>query len=231
MSEVRDPQIQRLLDRAAIQDCLARYARGMDRHDEELVLSAYFEDAVDHHGQFTGSPRELAAWGADQHESVWDAHQHFLSNVTIEFDGDIAHVETYVMFVQRRRGGGVVDFGGGRYVDRFERRAGDWRIAARVLGHGLGVRGRRGGSAGRARPLRARALGPGGRLVCAAARGRRGGGREGRRGRRAGARSARGERPDVARGSDAGRFRGARRAANVRRDARRSSSAGRAIAL
>ena len=133
MFEIRDPQIQRLLDRAAIQECLARYARGLDRHDEELVLSAYFEDAVDRHGQFTGSPRELAAWGADQHESVWDAHQHFLSNTTIDLDGDSAHVETYVMFVQRRRGGGVVDFGGGRYVDRFERRAGDWRIAARVL--------------------------------------------------------------------------------------------------
>ena len=27
----------------------------------------------------------------------------------------------------------IVDFGGGRYVDRFERRAGDWRIAARVV--------------------------------------------------------------------------------------------------
>jgi ketosteroid isomerase-like protein len=133
MSEVRDPQIQHLLDRAAIGDCLARYARGLDRHDEELVLSAYFEDAVDRHGQFVGSPRELAAWGAGQHESVWDAHQHFLSNTTIELDGDLAHVETYVMFVQRRRGGAVVDFGGGRYVDRFERRAGEWRIAARVL--------------------------------------------------------------------------------------------------
>jgi len=133
VSEVRDPQIQGLLDRSAIQDCLARYARGLDRHDEALVLSAYFEDAVDRHGQFTGSPRELAAWGAGQHESVWDAHQHFLSNTTIELDGDLAHVETYVMFVQRRRGGAVVDFGGGRYVDRFERRAGEWRIAARVL--------------------------------------------------------------------------------------------------
>ena len=133
MSEVHDPQIQRLLDRTAIGDCLARYARGLDRHDDELVASAFFEDAVDRHGQFTGSPRELAAWGAAQHESVWDAHQHFLSNVTIEFDGDVAHVETYVMFVQRRRGGDVVDFGGGRYVDRFERRAGEWRIAVRVL--------------------------------------------------------------------------------------------------
>ena len=133
MSEVRDPQLQRLLDRAAIHDCLARYARGIDRHDDELALSAFFDDAVDRHGQNARSPRELVAWGASQHESVWDAHQHFLSNVTIDWDGDVAHVETYVMFVQRRRGGGVVDFGGARYVDRFERRAGDWRIADRAV--------------------------------------------------------------------------------------------------
>jgi hypothetical protein len=35
--------------------------------------------------------------------------------------------------VQRRRDEAKVDLGGGRYVDRLERRDGEWRIAAREL--------------------------------------------------------------------------------------------------
>ena len=134
MPDQRDPQIQRLLDRQAIGDCLTRYARGIDRHDDELVMSAFHEDALDRHGQFVGSPRDLAAWGHAQHEQTWISHQHFLMNQTVDFDGeDEAHVETYLMFVQRRAAGARVDFGGGRYLDRFERRDGDWRIAARLV--------------------------------------------------------------------------------------------------
>jgi hypothetical protein len=110
-----------------------RYARGLDRHDEELIESAFHEDALDRHGQFVGSPAELAAWGNSQHAEIWETHQHFLANQTIDFDDDTAHVETYVLFVQRRKGQPRLDFGGGRYVDRFERRRGEWRIAARLL--------------------------------------------------------------------------------------------------
>jgi len=35
--------------------------------------------------------------------------------------------------VLRRQDGSGQEFMGGRYVDRFERRAGDWRIARRVV--------------------------------------------------------------------------------------------------
>jgi SnoaL-like domain len=131
--EARDPEIQRLLDRQAISDCLLRYARGIDRHDSELARSAFHDDALDRHGQFVGSPAELVDWGNSTHADVWVAHQHFLVNQTVEIDGDVAHAETYVLFVQRRKSGDTVDFGGGRYVDRFERRDGEWRIAARVV--------------------------------------------------------------------------------------------------
>jgi hypothetical protein len=36
MRETHSPEVQRLLDREAIWDCLYRYTRGLDRHDEEL---------------------------------------------------------------------------------------------------------------------------------------------------------------------------------------------------
>ena len=45
VSQFRDE----LADREAIRDCLYRYARGMDRCDEEMLRSAYWEDALDDH--------------------------------------------------------------------------------------------------------------------------------------------------------------------------------------
>src|SRR5215203_2867790 len=40
--------------------------------------------------------------------------------------------ETYCLFCQRRRDGDIVlEFVGARYIDRLERRDGEWRIAAR----------------------------------------------------------------------------------------------------
>ena len=42
-----DPRMQDLLDRQAILDCLNRYCMGVDRHDSELLISAFHADAVD----------------------------------------------------------------------------------------------------------------------------------------------------------------------------------------
>ncbi len=132
MSAQQDEALQRLLDRQAISDCLVRYTRGLDRHDTELILSAYHDDALDSHGYFEGTPAELAAWGNEQHAKRWVAHQHYITNTSFEFDGDAAHTETYALIVQRRADGTGADMLGMRYVDRFEKRAGEWKIARRV---------------------------------------------------------------------------------------------------
>jgi hypothetical protein len=125
--------VQLLLDRLAIQDCVTGYARGLDRHDRELLASAYHEDAIDHHGDFTGPVDEFVAWANAGHEGSYTAHTHFITNTRAEIDGDVAHAESYVLFVLKRKDGDGVDIGGGRYIDRLERRTGDWRIAAREL--------------------------------------------------------------------------------------------------
>jgi hypothetical protein len=127
------PELQRLVDRQAIVDCLHRYSRGLDRHDPELLASAYWEDALDHHGEFLGPPSEFVPWANELHEAAWAGHTHFLDPGAIEIDGDVAHSECYCLWVLRRKDGSGVDIGGGRYVDRFERRDGEWRIAAREL--------------------------------------------------------------------------------------------------
>jgi hypothetical protein len=133
MTTDRDPAVQRLLDRAAIEECLLRYTRGLDRHDSELVVSAFHPDALDTHGTFEGGPQDVAAWANEQHGLRWVAHQHYITNTTVDIDGDVAHTDTYYLIVLRRNDRTGQDLMGGRYVDRFERRAGDWRIARRVV--------------------------------------------------------------------------------------------------
>ena len=123
--------LQRLLDRQSIIDCLLRYTRGVDRGDWDLMSSAYHEDALDDHGYFVGRGVELAKWSAEFRRLNPSVRvvRHTLTNHTFEFDGpDRAHVETYYAADTVLDGDKpVMRTTLGRYVDRFERRGGDWR--------------------------------------------------------------------------------------------------------
>jgi hypothetical protein len=121
-----------LQDRQAIHDCLMTYSRGIDRLDRDLLLSVYHEDAIDDHGVFAGSPEEFADWAIAMHTATHMSHQHCVLNYTCELDGDVAHTETYYMFVGINRRGPALAMSGGRYIDRLEKRDGRWAIAARV---------------------------------------------------------------------------------------------------
>lgn len=124
--------VRLLLDRQAIWDCLLRYARGADRLDPDLIRSAFWPDAHDSHGAMSGSPEEfLATWLPTQ--AVREAGQHLLANHTVEIEGDTAHAETYFLSSMKDVDSDVLRLVAGRYVDRFEKRAGDWRIADRVV--------------------------------------------------------------------------------------------------
>src|ERR1700733_15171492 len=101
-----------LLDREEIRDCLHRYTRGIDRHDDELLTSVFHDDAVAHYGDFVGHPTQFTEWSRGLHQSEpWIAHTHLLYNNTIDLDGDTAHSEAYVLFVHVRGDGGGIDFG------------------------------------------------------------------------------------------------------------------------
>ncbi|KAA9133608.1 nuclear transport factor 2 family protein [Microbacterium caowuchunii] len=130
---LKESDLQRLLDESDILKCVTRYARGIDRHDSELLESAFHPDSRDHHGGDTRSRHDLSEWGNDLHATHTRSHQHFLSNTTIEISGDTAHAETYVLFSLWRRNDPFVDISGGRYVDRLERRDGAWGITERVV--------------------------------------------------------------------------------------------------
>ena len=124
--------VEELRDRQAIQDLLARYSRGIDRLDRALLLSVYHPDAIDDHGVFIGTPAEFVDWAITMHTATHLSHQHCILNHTCELDGDVAHTETYYMFVGMNRSGVPLSVSGGRYIDRMEKRDGRWGIAARV---------------------------------------------------------------------------------------------------
>ena len=125
-----DQAIQQLIDRQSILDCMTRYCRGVDRRDHDLISSVYHPDAIDDHGAFVGSREEFVEWGRLRNETGPITTQHHITNHSCEIDGDIAHAETYYLFNARNRDETLVA-AGGRYVDRLERRDGEWRIAQR----------------------------------------------------------------------------------------------------
>lgn len=131
--DVLSRELQHLLDRQAIMDCLTRFARGLDRHDEALFTSAFHSEAITNHGDFYGSPSEFFEYATDVLTTDMTSHLNFITNVTVEIEADIAHCESYVLFTSRRRDGSGIDLAGGRYIDRFERRDRVWRIAAREM--------------------------------------------------------------------------------------------------
>lgn len=129
-----DSQLKDLLDHEQIRRCIARLARGEDRRDADLLQSCYWPDASVDFGVFRGSFAEYLAWvvpGAD----VITNTQHVVAQSHIELAGNDARVETQVVSYHRiDMGAGERDTViGGRYLDRFEQRAGQWRVAARKM--------------------------------------------------------------------------------------------------
>lgn len=120
-----------LMDRSAIADCIARHARGCDRHDVDLISAAYHPDGLDEHGKVINIGAEYSDWANSTHAATSKAHTHNITTHTCEIDGDSAHAESYVIVVLLGLDGQTAQFISGRYVDRLERRDGQWRIAVR----------------------------------------------------------------------------------------------------
>ena len=130
MAEPGIATLRRLIDRQQIGDCLTRYCRGLDRLDHKLVMSAYHPGAVSHVWGMTGTRKNLIDWVFNRLQSDHISTQHDISTGNVDVVGEVAHAETYFLSTARDRTG-LLWHCGGRYVDRLERRRGEWRIALR----------------------------------------------------------------------------------------------------
>lgn len=134
MEQHKLARLELVADRLDLQECVHRFARAMDRFDRDLFLSAFWSDATIAAGAFVGPPDELYDWARDLHDQGQVATQHLLLNFNADISGDEAHTESYYIFAGRNRDESNW-LAGGRYLDRFERRASEggaeWRIATR----------------------------------------------------------------------------------------------------
>lgn len=128
-------RLARAADQQEISDVIYRYCRGIDRCDFDLVRSCYHPDAIDDHGDFRGGVEDFVAY-VQKGLPRFERTMHFIGNLLVEPDGDTARVESYIVAYHRLRQSRTKperDYTVGlRYVDDFERRDGEWRIAARV---------------------------------------------------------------------------------------------------
>ncbi|HEY3263058.1 MAG TPA: nuclear transport factor 2 family protein [Pseudonocardiaceae bacterium] len=139
-----DAALQRLLDRDGLVRLSGTYLRGLDRRDAELLRSVFHDDATTHYGAFRGGPDDFVAM-AMRALSGHETNQHFLGQINLWFGPEAvgqpvrrATGEVYFQAFHRvsatdGHGGARTDlFICGRYVDRYECRDGDWRIAHRT---------------------------------------------------------------------------------------------------
>jgi hypothetical protein len=144
-----------LKDRRDIFEASKRYTRGADRHDKDLVRGAFWPEATISYGT-PMSRDEYVDW-EENTLAGYAAHQHHITGQTVDIEGDTAHVESYVIYflVPRDRSADTVGpatlghastsekthLGSGRYLERWQKRNGEWKILVREYIEDLSLKG------------------------------------------------------------------------------------------
>jgi hypothetical protein len=136
-----DKELQELLDKQSITEGLYRYCRSMDRMDKDLFRRTFHPDLVAQYtpDRIVRSAEEFIDWMWPYHRNYHN-HSHQVSNILIEVNGDKAGSESYVHArLTRRLPNGRFELmtAMGRYIDRWEKRNGQWKIAHRRYLHDI----------------------------------------------------------------------------------------------
>ena len=127
---------QELSDRIEINDLLIRYTVAIDTKDWGLLDTCFIPDAqIDYtaSGGTKGEYPEVRAW-LEKALAAFPMTVHYISNSTVELDGDAARARTYVinpMGFPKEDGSLHIFTVGGYYVDELSRTAEGWRIRKR----------------------------------------------------------------------------------------------------
>lgn len=123
-----------IISRQQIADLTMAYCRGVDRADEELLHSIFHDDSVVVTGIVNGSGHDFASKICNFVQDHFEQCFHSIANQWFEVTGDTAVGESYILAVTTSKEdseGKSERLSGGRYIDRFERRDGVWKIAER----------------------------------------------------------------------------------------------------
>lgn len=122
-----------LLAKQDFHELSAAYCRAIDRCDADLLASIWHPDATVAYGLFDGKAMDFVPF-IIRHNRTLERTFHTISNEYFRISGDRAAGEIYVVGIATARVDGVLmdALVGGRYLDRYERRAGVWKIAHRT---------------------------------------------------------------------------------------------------
>lgn len=125
--------VEELLAKQEIAELSGTYMRGLDRLDRTLLRSVFHDDARTDYGFFQGGPDAFVEMA---HNALKDhaANHHMLGQINVTLRGEVAFGEVYFQAFHRIEADGQARdlFISGRYVDRYERRGGVWKIAFRA---------------------------------------------------------------------------------------------------
>ena len=134
MNSQLDSQLQELLDKKACEELVVRYGRTQDWLDTPGQNSCFWPDAEIDFGFFKGDGENWVKT-VMPHEQAALRRWHMSTSVIIQVDGDKATGECYGIAVGthlNENGEKEDNMYGGRYLDEFERRHGEWRISKRT---------------------------------------------------------------------------------------------------
>lgn len=139
----RDQQIDALLAKQAITELIHAYANAADRHDHDKMRTLYHDDAIDDHGHFAKGPAMDFIDKLPKIQKAMATLHHNITTVNLKLDlesdpgagCDRAEGEVYLLAMHQVKGeGGLYDvLIGGRYFDRYEKRAEVWKFSHRAI--------------------------------------------------------------------------------------------------
>jgi SnoaL-like domain len=130
-----DPAVQEMLDEFALRKLVHAYCRAVDRGDFTQLRELYHQDAADAHGGFSGGTADEFIAQLAATRPYIRSMQHHVTTVNFAVDGDVAEGEIYTIATHTVIAGDrdIDVMVGGRYLDRYEKRAGAWKFALRTI--------------------------------------------------------------------------------------------------
>ncbi len=130
-----DAELQEMIDEHQLRKLVHAYCRAVDRGDIERLRDLYHHDAVDAHGGFSaGSADEFLDQLVAARPYI-RSMQHNITTVNFAIRGDAAEGEIYTIATQTlvRADRDVDVVVGGRYLDKYEKRDGVWKLSERTI--------------------------------------------------------------------------------------------------
>lgn len=129
---VNDDEINKLVDRAQIEDLPKRYAHALDARDWAAVDSCFSPEAQVEGIAFKGAYPDYIP-SLRRVVERYKTTMHFLGNQLTDVDGDKGHVDTYGVVFHPGAHGPDNNVRGVRYHDDVVRISGAWVIAKRTV--------------------------------------------------------------------------------------------------